>query len=65
MVKTWSNLQKRTEILLQELAKHECDNKASLKKAWSKDKTYLLKAYCDWLPEVLHSDAKEVWPPSL
>lgn len=65
MVKSWSNLQKRTELLLQELAKHDCDNRAALQRAWNKDKTYLLSAYCHWLPEVLHSDAKIIWPPSL
>ena len=33
-VKSWSNLQKRTEILLKDLAKENCDGGKKLKKIW-------------------------------
>merc|ERR1712227_7872 len=45
MVKSWSNLQKRTEIILKELARENCDNARTLSNVWSKDPKYLLSAY--------------------
>ena len=65
MVKSWSNLQKRTEILLKELAKENCDNASTLRKLWTKNPKYLLSAYLSWLPEVIHPDVTKEWPPSV
>ena len=56
MVKSWSNLQKRTELILKELAREDCDTAEKLKNIWIKDKKYLLSFYLAWLPEVIHTD---------
>ena len=63
MVKSWSNLQKRTELLVKELAKESVDSGRQLGKVWEKSPTYLLQAYLSWLPEVLHQDITKLWPP--
>ena len=34
MVKSWSNLQKRTELLLKDLAKESCDSGTKLGQIW-------------------------------
>jgi len=65
MVKSWSNLQKRTEILVKELAKESVDNGKKLAKVWEKCPTYLLQGYLSWLPEVLHQDITKLWPPKV
>jgi len=65
MVKSWSNLQKRTEILVKELAKESVDNGKKLAKVWEKSPTYLLQGYLSWLPEVLHQDITKLWPPKV
>jgi len=65
MVKSWSNLQKRTELIVKELAKETVDNGKQLAKVWEKNPTYLLSAYLAWLPEVLHQDITKLWPPSV
>jgi len=64
MVKSWSNLQKRTELLVKELAKENVDNGKRLGQVWKRNPSYLLLAYLSWLPEVLHQDIKNIWPPS-
>ena len=48
MVKSWSNLQKRTELLVRELAR---------------DPKFRLSAFLAWLPEVIHPDVSKEWPP--
>jgi len=63
MVKSWSNLQKRTEILVKELVKEQVDNGKQLLKVWERSPKYLLEAYLSWLPEVLHEDVTKLWPP--
>ena len=65
MVKSWSNLQKRTELLVKELAKESVDNGRQLAKVWEKTPSYLLPAFLSWLPEVLHQDITKMWPPSV
>jgi len=65
MVKSWSNLQKRTEVLLKELAKESVDSRKQLSKVWESNPTYLLPAYLSWLPEVLHADVTKLWPPKI
>ena len=65
MVKTWSNLQKRTEILVRELARETCDSGDKLTKIWARDPNYLLSAFLAWLPEVIHPDVTKEWPPQM
>ena len=65
MVKTWSNLQKRTEILVRELARETCDSGDKLAKIWARDSKYLLSAFLAWLPEVIHPDVTKEWPPQM
>ena len=63
MTKSWSSLQPRTETIYRSLAAAEVDSAAALVKAWQADHTFLLKAYSAWLPEVLHQDVSQLWPP--
>jgi ATP-dependent RNA helicase DHX37/DHR1 len=63
MVKTWSKLQPRTEVLLRELVDGGVDDKASLLAMWKKDTNYLLKAYLQWIPESKHDAVMKIWPP--
>ncbi|XP_040540313.1 probable ATP-dependent RNA helicase DHX37 [Gallus gallus] len=63
MLKTWSKLQPRTESLLQALVAESCDNRDALLAAWKKNPKYLLAAYCQWIPEVMHDDVAKQWPP--
>ncbi|OXB84980.1 UNVERIFIED_CONTAM: hypothetical protein H355_016102 [Colinus virginianus] len=63
MLKTWSKLQPRTEALLQALVAENCDNRNALLAAWKKNPKYLLSAYCQWIPEVMHDDIAKQWPP--
>ncbi|XP_072034599.1 probable ATP-dependent RNA helicase DHX37 [Amphiura filiformis] len=63
MVKTWANLQPRTQTLLNALISEEVDNRDALIQAWKTDKKYLLKAYCDWLPQGVHMELACNWPP--
>ena len=65
MVKTWSNLQKRTEILVRELARESCDSGPRLTEVWARDPKHLLSAFLAWLPEVIHEDVSKEWPPKL
>jgi len=65
MVKSWSNLQKRTELLVKELARENVDNGNKLSEVWREKPKYLLQAYLSWLPEVLHSDVTKMWPPEV
>ncbi|NWR70549.1 DHX37 helicase, partial [Centropus unirufus] len=63
MLKTWSKLQPRTESLLQALVAESCDNRDALLAAWKKNPKYLLAAYCQWIPEAMHDDVAQKWPP--
>ena len=63
MVKTWAKLQPRTQLLLQELTNRNVDSLDTLLAAWQKDKLYLLAAYQSWVPESLHDEIAELWPP--
>ncbi|KFP94800.1 putative ATP-dependent RNA helicase DHX37, partial [Haliaeetus albicilla] len=63
MLKTWSKLQPRTESLLQALVAENCDNRDALMAAWKKNPKYLLAAYCQWIPEAMHDDLAQKWPP--
>uniref|UniRef100_A0A672UW34 Activating signal cointegrator 1 complex subunit 3 n=1 Tax=Strigops habroptila TaxID=2489341 RepID=A0A672UW34_STRHB len=63
MLKTWSKLQPRTEALLQALVAENCDNRDALLAAWKKNPKYLLAAYRQWIPEAMHDDLAQKWPP--
>uniref|UniRef100_A0A8C3T3F3 DEAH-box helicase 37 n=1 Tax=Chelydra serpentina TaxID=8475 RepID=A0A8C3T3F3_CHESE len=63
MLKTWSKLQPRTEILLKALVSESADSRDALLAAWKKNPKYLLSAYCQWIPEVMHDDIAKRWPP--
>ncbi|XP_037734669.1 probable ATP-dependent RNA helicase DHX37 isoform X1 [Chelonia mydas] len=63
MLKTWSKLQPRTEILLTALVSESADSRDALLAAWKKNPRYLLSAYCQWIPEVMHDDVAKRWPP--
>ncbi|XP_030316304.1 probable ATP-dependent RNA helicase DHX37 [Calypte anna] len=63
MLKTWSKLQPRTESLLQALVAENCDNRDALLAAWRKNPKYLLTAYRQWIPEAMHDELAQKWPP--
>ncbi|XP_062487606.1 probable ATP-dependent RNA helicase DHX37 [Pezoporus occidentalis] len=63
MLKTWAKLQPRTEALLQALVAENCDNRGALLAAWKRNPKYLLTAYRQWIPEALHDDLAQKWPP--
>nr|XP_023692862.1 probable ATP-dependent RNA helicase DHX37 [Paramormyrops kingsleyae] len=63
MMKTWAKLQPRTEALIGALVSEKTDCREALLSAWKKDRTYLLSAYCQWLPESLHEKVSKSWPP--
>uniref|UniRef100_A0A8V5GN98 Activating signal cointegrator 1 complex subunit 3 n=1 Tax=Melopsittacus undulatus TaxID=13146 RepID=A0A8V5GN98_MELUD len=63
MLKTWAKLQPRTEALLQALVAEKCDNRDALLAAWRKNPKYLLAAYRQWIPEAMHDDVAQKWPP--
>uniref|UniRef100_A0A8C5PBB8 Activating signal cointegrator 1 complex subunit 3 n=1 Tax=Leptobrachium leishanense TaxID=445787 RepID=A0A8C5PBB8_9ANUR len=63
MIKSWAKLQPRTEILLKALVSENCDSRPALLAAWKKDPKYLLSAFCQWLPEAIHEEASQAWPP--
>ncbi|XP_064620973.1 probable ATP-dependent RNA helicase DHX37 [Lineus longissimus] len=63
MIKSWAKLQPRTETLLKALAAEGCDSKTHLEKAWKKDPNYLYREYTEWIPQSLHMELKQLWPP--
>ncbi|XP_078083166.1 putative ATP-dependent RNA helicase DHX37 [Mustelus asterias] len=63
MLKTWAKLQPRTDALLVALVSENVDNRDALLAAWKKNSKYLLLAYCQWLPEAMHADVSQHWPP--
>lgn len=63
MVKTWANLQTRTEVLLKSLAAKQLDSACKLRGTWKEEPKYLLDAYKKWLPESAHPELIACWPP--
>ncbi|XP_054166972.1 probable ATP-dependent RNA helicase DHX37 [Oppia nitens] len=63
LVKSWANLQPRTERLLNALISQKIDSKNSLVNKWKSDPKYLLKQYIDWLPQSYHQTIRTQWPP--
>lgn len=64
MVKFWAKLQPRTDGLLKALCKAGVDSAAKLTEAWRQDPLYLLQPYTDWLPQALHKEVTDAWPPT-
>ena len=65
MVKSWSNLQRRTELIVKELASRKVDSGKMLKSVWEEEPKFLLRPFLAWLPEVLHPEAEKLWPPGV
>ncbi|XP_066499844.1 probable ATP-dependent RNA helicase DHX37 [Hoplias malabaricus] len=63
MLKTWANLQPRTEALLGALVSQKVDNRHALQDSWKENDKFLLSAYCQWIPESLHHEVTKSWPP--
>lgn len=63
MVKSWSKLQPRTEVLLSELVSAEVDTRDKLVQAFEADEKFLLSAYKQWLPKSKHKELASSWPP--
>lgn len=64
MLRSWANLHRRTENLLQALCSKKINSKSRLIYVWtSEDKKFLLKEFCQWLPESVHDDVQLNWPP--
>ncbi|XP_029019625.1 probable ATP-dependent RNA helicase DHX37 [Betta splendens] len=63
MLKTWAKLQPRTEALLGQLVSKRVDCRDALLTTWKTEDKFLLSAYCQWLPESMHQDVAESWPP--
>ena len=65
MIKSWSNLQKRTELLVNALTSRGVESGRALAVAWSTEPEFLLAAFLAWVPEVLHPEVRKVWPPAV
>ncbi|CAH4033767.1 unnamed protein product [Pieris brassicae] len=63
MIKSWSKLQPRTEILLKALAARHCGTRDEAKIMWQEQSKYLLDEYLKWLPESAHNEVSLFWPP--
>merc|ERR1712241_468602 len=68
MVKSWSNLQKRTELILRELASKKVTTGKELNKAWREEPNFLLSAFLSWLqrPCILMPEpfGHQIYPPT-
>jgi ATP-dependent RNA helicase DHX37/DHR1 len=63
MIKSWANLQKRTEKLLNALIAEEILTREKLHEIWAKKDDYLLEEYLEWLPASMHDSVQLEWPP--
>ncbi|CAK1541697.1 unnamed protein product [Leptosia nina] len=63
MIKSWSGLQPRTEVLLKALAAKHCGTREELRNTWQHNSKYLLPEYMKWLPESAHNELTLFWPP--
>ncbi|XP_069379136.1 probable ATP-dependent RNA helicase DHX37 [Paralichthys olivaceus] len=63
MLKTWAKLQPRTEAVLGPLLTKGVDCRDALLSVWKTDDKFLLSAYCQWLPESMHQEVAQSWPP--
>ncbi|XP_075983898.1 putative ATP-dependent RNA helicase kurz [Anticarsia gemmatalis] len=63
MVKSWSKLQPRTEILLKALIANRAGTRQALREIWEQQSQYLLDEYLKWVPESAHNEVTLSWPP--
>ncbi|CAG9791538.1 unnamed protein product [Diatraea saccharalis] len=63
MVKSWSKLQPRTELILKALIMKRAGTRDALREIWQLESNYLLHEYLKWLPESAHNEATMYWPP--
>ncbi|XP_041971449.1 probable ATP-dependent RNA helicase kurz [Aricia agestis] len=63
MVKSWANLQLRTESLLKALVAQRAGSKHQLLKVWQEKPKYLLDEYLKWVPDSTHNEISLYWPP--
>ena len=63
MNKSWANLQPRTNSMLRALGAADVDSKDKLKAAFVKDASFMKGEYLQWIPEALHAQVEEMWPP--
>ncbi|KAK3752383.1 hypothetical protein QZH41_008586, partial [Actinostola sp. cb2023] len=63
MIKSWSKLQPRTEVLLSELVSANADSREGLLQAFKADEKFLLNAFKQWIPKSKHKDLADFWPP--
>ncbi|XP_037092523.1 probable ATP-dependent RNA helicase DHX37 [Pollicipes pollicipes] len=63
MTKSWARLHPRTDSFLKTLVAETCDNRDRLLEVWRSRPQYLLSAYKEWVPEVLHEKLDKMWPP--
>jgi len=63
MVKAWSKLHQRTEVLLSELVSAEADSREKVLEAFKANNKFLLNAYKQWLPKSKHKELTNSWPP--
>nr|XP_002123985.2 probable ATP-dependent RNA helicase DHX37 [Ciona intestinalis] len=64
MVKSWSNLQPRTESLLKALAGRGVDSKKKLTEIWKDNPSYLREELLEWLAPGSHQHFLSSWPLS-
>ena len=62
MTRSWARLHPRTDSLLKALVAEGCDNRDSLLEVWRCRPKYLLPAYREWIPEILHGMLDKMWP---
>lgn len=65
MTRSWARLQPRTEAVLGALRGAGVDTGSALQAQWKQDPHFLLSAYLQWLPHVLHEKIERLWPPVL
>lgn len=63
LTKSWSKGQPRVSGLLSTLAMKEIRSRGDLERQWKEDKTFLFAEFSQWLPESLHGDLLNEWPP--
>ncbi|CAK9300649.1 unnamed protein product [Gordionus sp. m RMFG-2023] len=64
MLKTWAKLQTKTQTILKALIEADIHDKSALVSVWtSGNSNFLLNQYLEWLPESLHSQVTQLWPP--
>lgn len=63
VVKPWARLQPRTEALKKALAVRGVDSRQTLLDEWEDNPKFLLNAFLQWVPESMHWEVSDKWPP--